>query len=127
MANTPAELKYSKTHEWVRTDGNVTVIGLTDYAQNELGDIVFVNLPAEGDGVVAGETFADVESVKAVADVFSPVTGTIVEVNEALLDSPELVNECPYEAWLIKVADVQDSEELLDADAYDALCAEEKE
>ena len=127
MYNIPAELKYAKSHEWVKDEGGLFVVGLTDFAQQELGDIVFVNLPAEGDEVVAGETFADVESVKAVADVFSPVTGVVAEINEELLDNPALVNEAPYDAWLIKVSDVTDTEELLDAAAYEAHCAAEKE
>ncbi len=115
----PEELRYSRSHEWVKKleDGTV-VIGLTDYAQDALGDLVFVNLPEEGDEVTAGEAFADVESVKAVSDVFSPVTGTVAEVNEALLDAPEMMNEDPYEAWLIRVENVTDEEELLDAEAY---------
>lgn len=115
----PEELRYSRSHEWVKKleDGTV-VIGLTDYAQDALGDLVFVNLPEEGDEVTAGEAFADVESVKAVSDVFSPVTGTVAEVNEALLDAPEMMNEDPYEAWLIRVENVTDEEELLDASAY---------
>lgn len=115
----PEELRYSRSHEWVKKleDGTV-VIGLTDYAQDALGDLVFVNLPEEGDEVTAGEAFADVESVKAVSDVFSPVTGTVAEVNEALLDAPEMMNEDPYEAWLIRVENVTEEEELLEADAY---------
>lgn len=115
----PEELRYSRSHEWVKKleDGTV-VIGLTDYAQDALGDLVFVNLPEEGDEVTAGEAFADVESVKAVSDVFSPVTGTVAEVNEALLDAPEMMNEDPYEAWLIRVENVTEEEELLDASAY---------
>lgn len=115
----PEELRYSRSHEWVKKleDGTV-VIGLTDYAQDALGDLVFVNLPEEGDEVTSGEAFADVESVKAVSDVFSPVTGTVAEVNEALLDAPEMMNEDPYEAWLIRVENVTDEEELLDASAY---------
>lgn len=115
----PEELRYSRSHEWVKKleDGTV-LIGLTDYAQDALGDLVFVNLPEEGDEVTAGEAFADVESVKAVSDVFSPVTGTVAEVNETLLDAPEMMNDDPYEAWLIRVENVTEEEELLDADAY---------
>ena len=95
----PKELKYTKTHEWVRfTDDNTAYIGITDYAQDQLGDLVFVNLPAEGDELTAGESFADVESVKAVSDVNSPVTGTVKQVNEELADAPEKMNEAPYEA-----------------------------
>lgn len=127
MAVTPKELKYTKSHEWVRQEDGLFVIGLTDYAQEALGDIVFVNLPEEGDEVTAGEAFSDVESVKAVSDVFSPVTGTVAEVNEEVLDNPALVNEAPYDTWFIKVSDVSETEELLDADGYDAVCAAEEE
>lgn len=124
--NTPETLRYSASHEWVKELGNGTVeIGLTDYAQDSLGSLVFVNLPQVGDGVSAGETFADVESVKAVSDVYSPVSGEVVEVNEALLDAPENINDDPYGAWLIRVGSVSAWEDLLDAAAYDAKCAEE--
>lgn len=127
MANIQNELKYSKTHEWVKDEDGLTVIGLSDFAQEELGDIVFINLPMEGDGVAAGEAFADVESVKAVSDVYSPVTGTVAEINEELIDNPALVNEAPYDAWFIKVADVEDSEDLLEAEEYASFCESEKE
>ena len=127
MANIPDELKYSKTHEWVKEENGLFVIGLSDFAQEELGDIVFINLPMEGDSVSAGETFADVESVKAVSDVYSPVTGTVAEINEELMDNPALVNEAPYDAWFIKISDVEDTEELLDADEYASFCESEKE
>ena len=126
MANTPAELKYTKSHEWVKEEDGVIVVGLTDYAQSELGDIVFINLPEVGDPVEVEAAFSDVESVKAVSDVFSPVSGTVAEVNEELLDAPQLINEDPYDAWLIKISDVTETEELLDADAYDALCEAEQ-
>ena len=106
------ELKYSKSHEWIALDGDTAVVGLTDYAQSELGDLVFVNLPEVGDTVEAGEVFGDVESVKAVSDVYSPVTGEVTEINEELLDSPELINDDAYEAWFIKVKDVSATEEL---------------
>ena len=123
----PAELKYSKTHEWVKyLDDTTALIGLTDYAQDALGDLVFVNLPEAGDEVTAGEAFADVESVKAVSDVFSPVSGTVAEINEELLDAPELMNSDPYGAWLIKVENIEESEELLDADAYIAFYESEE-
>lgn len=117
--NLPTDLKYTKSHEWVSflEDGSVK-IGLTDFAQKELGDIVFINLPQEGDSVEAGATFADVESVKAVSDVYSPVTGTVSAVNEELLDAPEQLNKAPYEAWMITVGDVSDKEKLLSADEY---------
>ena len=110
--NFPADLKYAKSHEWVRQEGDTYVIGLTDFAQDELGDIVFVNLPQEGDAVSAGEAFSDVESVKAVSDVLSPVSGTVVAVNEELMDDPAKVNSDPYGAWFIKVENVSEVEEL---------------
>ena len=120
----PKELLYSKTHEWVKKNEDGTVyIGLTDFAQSELGELVFVNLPEEGDAVTAEESFADVESVKAVSDVMSPVSGTIIAVNEELLDAPQLINEQPYEAWFIQVSDIEGFEDLMDADAYEAFIA----
>ena len=121
------ELKYSKSHEWVALDGDSAVVGLTDYAQSELGDLVFVNLPEVGDTVEAGEVFGDVESVKAVSDVYSPVTGEVTEINEELLDSPELINDDAYEAWFIKVKDVSATEELLTAEEYKAFVESEQD
>ena len=121
----PAEMKYSKDHEWMKEEDGVAVIGISDFAQDALGDVVFVNLPGEGDEVTAGEAFGDVESVKAVSDLVSPVSGTVCAVNEALLDEPEKLNKVPYEAWLIKVENVTDTEDLLDAAAYEAFCAQE--
>ncbi len=116
------ELLYSKSHEWVKMEDETTaIIGLTDYAQSELGGLVFVNLPEDGDEVTAGEPFADVESVKAVSDVFSPVTGIVSEINEELLDAPESINDTPYEAWLIKVTDITDKEDLLNEEEYKAF------
>ena len=126
MATTLQELKYTKSHEWVKEEDGVCTIGITDYAQEALGDLVFVNLPEVGDMVTAGESFSDVESVKAVSEVFCPVSGVITEVNEAVLDDAALINEAPYEAWLIKVTDVTEKEELLDAEAYEAVCAAEE-
>lgn len=126
MANVPAELKYTKSHEWVKEEDGLYVVGLTDFAQEALGDIVFINMPEEGDDVASGESFADVESVKAVSDVFSPVSGTVAEVNEELIDEPALINQEPYEQWLIKVKDVSDTEELMDAAAYEEFCANEE-
>ena len=125
MSTIPAELSYTASHEWVSAEGGVYTIGLTDFAQDALGDLVFVNLPQEGDEVTAGEAFADVESVKAVSDVFSPVTGVVVEVNEALLDAPESINEDPYGAWFVRVGEVTEVAELLDAEAYATLCEQE--
>lgn len=123
--NYPAELKYSKSHEWVKMEGDVAVIGISDFAQDALGDVVFVNLPSVGDAVTAGAAFGDVESVKAVSDLVSPVSGEIVEVNEALSDEAEALNSDPYGSWIIKVSGITDTEELLDAAAYEAFCAEE--
>lgn len=123
--NYPAELKYSKTHEWIKTEDGVAVIGISDYAQDALGDVVFVNLPAVGDEVVAGESFGDVKSVKAVSDLICPVSGVVCAINEELEDAPENLNENPYGSWIIKVENITEEEELLDADAYEAFCAEE--
>jgi glycine cleavage system H protein len=120
------ELLYSKSHEWVKEEGEEMVIGLTDYAQSELGDLVFVNLPEEGDELAVGEAFADVESVKAVSDVYAPVAGTVSEINEELLDAPEKINEAPYEAWLVRVKDVTEKEALLSAEEYQAFVESEQ-
>ena len=118
----PKTLKFTKDDEWIRYDGDEVYVGISDYAQNELGDLVFVNLPEVDDEVVAGEAFGDVESVKAVADVMSPVSGVVLEINEELLDNAALINESAYDAWFIKVGNVSDTEELMDADEYDAYC-----
>ncbi|MDD3334390.1 MAG: glycine cleavage system protein GcvH [Eubacteriales bacterium] len=125
--NCPENLKYTKSHEFVETleNGNVR-IGITDYAQNELGDLVFVNLPQAGDEVTAGEAFGDMESVKAVADVLSPVTGTVCAINEELLDAPQKINENAYEAWMIEVESPELEDGLMDAAAYAAFCESEK-
>lgn len=112
-------LLYTKDHEWVKEEGGEYVVGITDYAQSELGDLVFVNLPEEGDSVTKGEAFSDVESVKAVSDVISPLTGVVSAINEAVLDAPESINSAPYEAWFVKVKDVTDKEELLSAEEYE--------
>lgn len=125
MFNYPEEFKYTRSHEWVKEEDGHYVVGLTDYAQDALGDIVFINLPEVGDSVVKEEAFADVESVKAVSDVFSPFDGTVLEVNEELLDEPQKVNEDPYGAWLIKVEKTGDNEELLNAEEYAKVVAEE--
>ena len=123
--NHPSDLKYTKSHEWLRMEGEIAVVGISDYAQDALGDVVFVNLPQEGDETTAGDAFGDVESVKAVSDLVSPVSGTVCAVNEELLDAPEMLNQDPYGAWIIKVENVTDTEELLDAAAYEAFCATE--
>lgn len=120
--NFPAELKYTKDHEWVKMlDDTTALVGISDFAQSELGDLVFVNLPAVGDDVVAGEAACDVESVKAVSDVMSPVTGSVAEVNEELDDSPELLNSDPYGAWIMKIENITDFSELLSAEEYEAF------
>ena len=124
--NIPKELQYTKSHEWLLVEDGVATVGLTDFAQDAMGDIVFVNLPQPGDQVSAGEALGDVESVKAVSDVLSPVSGVVAEVNEELLDNPALVNEDPYGAWLVKVEQLTGEEELLDAGAYEAHCAAEE-
>ena len=123
--NYPTDLKYTKSHEWLRMEGDIAVVGISDFAQDALGDVVFVNLPQEGDDTAAGEAFGDVESVKAVSELISPVTGTVCAVNEELLDAPERLNEDAYGAWLIKVKAITDTEELLEADDYQAFCANE--
>ena len=123
--NFPSELKYTKDHEWLKMEGDVAVVGITDFAQNALGDVVFINLPQEGDAVTAGESFGDVESVKAVSDVMSPVSGTISAVNTDLEDAPENLNSDPYGSWIIKIEGISDTEDLMDAAAYEAFCAEE--
>ena len=115
----PKELKYTKDDEWVRFEGDVAFVGITDYAQSELGDLVFVNLPEVDDEVVAGEPFGDVESVKAVADVFSPVSGVVLEINEDLLDDAALINNDPYGSWFIKVGNITGTEDFMTADEYD--------
>ncbi|MBR6736356.1 MAG: glycine cleavage system protein GcvH [Oscillospiraceae bacterium] len=123
--NFPAELKYSNDHEWVKFEGDVAVIGISDFAQHSMGDIVFINLPCEGDEVTAGDAFGDIESVKAVSDLCSPVSGTIVAVNEDLADAPETLNQDPYGAWIIKVENVSEQEDLMDAEAYEEFCKED--
>lgn len=119
---------YTKSHEWVQEVGdNTVIIGLTDYAQDALGELVFVNLPEAGDETTAGESFADVESVKAVSDVYCPVSGEVNEINEELLDAPEMINEHPYEAWLVKIENVTEKETFLTAKEYEEFVASEQE
>lgn len=123
----PNELKYSKEHEWVKVDGDIVTIGITDFAQSELGDIVFVELPEEGDELTSGDSFGSVESVKTVSELYAPLSGKVVEVNEALEDSPEFVNESSYDkAWMVKVelSDKAQLDELLDAAAYSEMIGE---
>ncbi len=123
----PKELRYSKEDEWVRTEGDVCVVGVTDYAQQQLGDVVFVELPDVGAEFAAGDSFGTIESVKAVSDLFCPIAGRVTEVNGELEDAPETVNGAPYGAgWIIKLAPTGDDPlaDLLDADAYVAFCAD---
>jgi glycine cleavage system H protein len=122
--NTPSELKYTKDHEWVRIEGNVATVGITDYAQGELGDIVFVEVETEGESFEAGEVFGTIEAVKTVSDLFMPVSGKIIEFNTELESNPEVVNEDPYgKGWMIKIElEGDDSDgELLDSEAYGEL------
>ena len=118
----PAELKYTKDHEWLKMlDDTTALVGITDFAQSELGDLVFINLPQEGDEVTKEESFCDVESVKAVSDVMSPVDGVIAEVNTELEDEPQKLNEDPYGAWIAKIKDISVFGELMAADEYEAF------
>ena len=123
----PTNYRYTKEHEWIVLDGTTGTIGITDYAQNSLGDIVYVDAPKVGDAVTASQTFGSVESVKAVSDLYSPVTGTVTAVNEELKTAPDKINEAPHETWIIKVAlsDPSEWERLLDAAAYEAFVSEE--
>ena len=117
--------QFSRSHEWVKEEDGLTWVGISDFAQNALGDVVFINLPEVGDEVTAGDPFGDVESVKAVSDLLSPVSGTVCEINEELLDAPEKINEDPYGAWMIKVEGAEEGEDLMDAAAYEEHCAAE--
>lgn len=122
----PENLKYTKDHEWIRIEGGTGIIGITDYAQGELGDVVFVELPSVGKKVEFGQSFGTVEAVKAVSDLYSPVTGEVTDINKEIQDSPELVNKEPYErGWMIKVklANVEELKNLLDVEAYKKLIA----
>jgi glycine cleavage system H protein len=124
--NVPEDLQYTRSHEWVRTEDDTATIGITDYAQEELGDIVYIELPEQGDTFDAGDSFGTVESVKAVSDLYTPVGGEVVEVNEALDDSPEKINEDPYgDGWIVKLR-VSDEGELLSASDYEQLLEEEE-
>ena len=124
MSNVPANLKYSNDHEWCRVEGDIAVIGITDFAQSQLGDIVFVDIPTEGETLAAGEVFGSIEAVKTVSDVFLPVGGEVVEFNEAVDADPALVNKDPYgEGWMVKVrmSDPAEYDNLLTAEQYEEL------
>jgi glycine cleavage system H protein len=125
--NVPEELQYTKSHEWVRTEGDTATIGITDHAQEELGDIVYIELPEQGATFEAGESFGTVESVKAVSDLYTPVGGEVVEVNEALEDSPEKINEDPYgEGWMVKLRISGEGTGLLSPDEYQQVLEQEE-
>lgn len=124
--NIPDDLKYTKDHEWIKMEGNIARVGITDFAQKELGDIVYVEIETEGEEIAKGEVFGTVEAVKTVSDLFMPLSGKVLEFNEELEDEPELVNSEPYEAgWMIKIElnDAEESKELLSADQYKELIA----
>ncbi len=126
----PADLKYSKEHEWVLIEGTVAMVGITDFAQDQLGDIVFVELPAVGDKTSKDDAFGVVESVKAVSDVYAPVSGTVIEVNDDLPENPEMLNEDPYgDGWIIKIemSDLDELDDLMNATEYEEYVAEQKE
>lgn len=119
--NFPSNVKYTSEHEWIRLEGEIAYVGITDYAQDQLGDIVFVDIPTEGETLEKGETFGTIEVVKTVSDLFLPIGGEVLEINPALEENPELVNQDPYgEGWLIKIkpTDVSEMDDLLDAEAY---------
>ena len=120
--NIPSDLKYTKDHEWVKVNGDIATVGITDYAQSELGDVVYVELPEEGAEVAMNETFGSIEAVKAVADIFSPVSGEVIEINEAIQDDPEKVNQDAYGAgWMVKISlsNPDELSQLMDAAAYE--------
>jgi glycine cleavage system H protein len=122
--NFPENLKYTKDHEWIRIEGNEAYVGVTDFAQSELGDIVYIDLDCEGDSLDKEEVFGSVETTKTASDLFMPISGTIVEINESLEDAPEMVNESPYEeGWMIKIEikDAAELNDLMDAAAYQAI------
>ncbi|HZX14451.1 MAG TPA: glycine cleavage system protein GcvH [Thermodesulfobacteriota bacterium] len=130
MVEIPEVLKYTKEHEWARVEDDIVIIGITDYAQDALGEIVYIELPSEGDEVTKGETFGAVESTKSVSDLYAPISGEVVEVNEALLDSPEAINEDPYgEGWMVKVKpyDPSELEDLMDSDEYTEFIEKQSE
>lgn len=122
--NFPADVKYTKDHVWVKVDGDTAKIGITDYAQDQLGDILFVDLPEEGDSLEKGENFTEVESSKTASEVPAPISGEVVAVNDLLDDEPEAINDDAFEAWIVevKVEDATELDDLLDAAAYEAIC-----
>jgi glycine cleavage system H protein len=130
MVDIPDNFRFTSEHEWVRVDEDLIVIGITDYAQDALGEIVYIELPNEGDDITKGDTFGGIESTKSVSELYSPVSGEVVEVNEALLNSPEIINEDPYnEGWLIKVrvGDKEELEDLMDSEEYSEFIEKEEQ
>jgi len=127
MAKTVEGLYYSESHEWVKVEGNIAIVGITDFAQHAMGDLSYVDMPEVDDEVAAGDEFGAVESVKAASDLYSPVTGTVVEINEELEDAPELLNQDAFANWIMKVemSDPSELDNLMDAAAYEAMCANE--
>jgi len=126
--NFQENIMYTRSHEWIKfIDETTAFVGISDFAQHELGDLVFVNLPQIDDEVTVDRTFADVESVKAVSDVYCPVSGIVSEINEELLDAPQKINESPYEAWLIKVSDISEQKELLTVEQYKEFVVQESQ
>ncbi len=127
MAKTVEGLYYSESHEWVKVEGNIAIVGITDFAQHAMGDLSYVDMPEVDDEVAAGDEFGAVESVKAASDLYSPVSGTVVEINEELEDAPELLNQDAFANWIMKVemSDPSELDNLMDAAAYEAMCANE--
>ena len=127
MAKTVEGLYYSESHEWVKVEGNIAIVGITDFAQHAMGDLSYVDMPEVDDELEKGEEFGAVESVKAASDLYAPVSGTVVEINEELEDAPELLNQDAFENWIMKVemSDPSELESLMDAAAYEAMCANE--
>lgn len=126
MATVKEGYKYAETHEWVKVEGEIALIGISDFAQHELGDVVYVDFPEVDDEIAKGEEFGAVESTKAASDLIAPVSGTVIEVNSALDDAPELINRAPFDNWMIKVqlSDASELDDLMDAEAYKAFCGE---
>ncbi|HEY7535128.1 MAG TPA: glycine cleavage system protein GcvH [Thermodesulfobacteriota bacterium] len=130
MVEIPEVLKYTKEHEWIRVEDDLAIIGITDYAQDALGEVVYIELPSEGDEITKGEPFGAVESTKSVSDLYAPISGEVVEVNETLLDSPEAINEDPYgEGWMVRVKlyDLGELEDLMDSDEYSDFIEKQSE
>ncbi len=123
--STPKDLFFAATHEWVKyTSHGTALVGLSDHAQQELGDVAFINLCDEGEGLAIGDVLGDIESIKAVSDVYCPINGTVIKVNDELLDNPEQINSDPYGSWLVELGDIEKNDDLMDAKEYDKFIAE---